>query len=297
MIGLDILQLKDKIRIAIDATRMYNYRLNWLYLLPKLNLDDKYGYEIRREYILLGQGNGRMIIPLITDHKRMYSIILSELEKGGLANIPHYYTQNLGTFYKITPRMWGEHDFVYETAQMMNTPGGKLKRIQQYVHAHKRNENLVVINLSENLNRRQEFIDAVYLWHDEIMAIGLKKAVGRLAYPEWVINNFDELNKHVDVKGIGIYDKSKSKMVAVGLGTEHSTTYWVHTFGFASRNYQDLSAYVKAELASQFIQYPYTLDGDAGGEANPLYAFKSKYLTTEVTDKQLKMKQVVKRRS
>ena len=264
MNGLDVVYLKDTIRKSLDSTRMHNYRLNWLYLLPKLNLS-QYPYEIKKDYVLFGGGNGRMMLPLTCDSNVVYRSMLKELESGGLANIPHFYCNGLSGLYSISPRMWGERDFVIETKTLIELGGKRLGNYRNMRNRYSKSDDISILTLRDNLHIRDEFIKAIYLWHKEVEAIGIKKAVGRMQYPVWVVENFESLARIIDLKGFGVYDNRKKKMIGFSLGVEHSNDYWVNTFRFTSREYSSLSAYLWSEIARHFQNYPYELDGDAGG--------------------------------
>ena len=148
--GAELLDLKDKIFHCTKELSWELYELNFLFILAHLNLNMGYDYKIYNDYILYGK-TGKYLIPLTDSLSEFYLKMIGELQgKTILLDVPNKYANHFTKMkrtYNASKRMWGEHDFVYETSHLRNLSGKRLRRIRGYLNGYKNNPNIEIFDI------------------------------------------------------------------------------------------------------------------------------------------------------
>jgi len=233
-----------------------------------------------------------LIIPLVEDSKEFYRILIRELGKNSISNMPFNYARHFQVMknnYSVSPRMWGNIDFVYETQHVIDMPGSKLKKKRYYTNKYRRDENFKVINLEDNPALKQMFIDCINGWAEDKK----KKTdqIGRLGDPVFIIENFEEIKEMFPLKIIGVFDLEKDCIAGVSFGVKYSNDYWCNAFGFTRHAYNSMSDYLFNSMARLFDE-PFEIDGDGNGKDSDLFKTKSRYISPDVEKKQISAWQV-----
>lgn len=259
---------------AYSAIKVVCYEASPCYVIPRMELRHKESFWADHgAYRVFGKaGSPPILIPTHTATPRdaMVAYMDSLHRYKGLTQVPLPYAMALEkSGFKVSPRPYGDIDFVMETDLLLTLPGGRFKT--------RRNE------LSK---LRKEGYTCRPLTSDDVALVSEMERRWGAAYGKavWRRGFATELTRHLgsapaDLRLQGLVLMSPTgETMGVSLGCQVSGDTWSCSFRFADNKVVGAALFLYQAMCGLFADLPYEADGSGGAKDSTLFDYKKRLI-------------------